>query len=134
VDVKLIGGWKIKVNFKELTGVMYLVKLNDNVSPIYSSFIGNMIYNFPDPVSAAAEIGRRGMFMYIKGYSIYPELERINQEKLTYLLGENPQSEGNSWKQLYTVISLLRYRNPLVYDGLTVRNLCRRFVDNCICF
>lgn len=100
------------------------IKLNDKVSPIYSSFIGNMIYNFPDPVSAAAEIGRRGMLMYIKGYSIYPELERINQEKLNYLLGENPQSEGSSWKQLYAVISLLRYRNPLVYDGLVVRNLC----------
>jgi len=64
------------------------------------------------------------MLMYIKDYSIYPELERINQEKLTYLLGENPQSEGSSWKQLYAIISLLRYRNPLFYDGLTVRNLC----------
>jgi hypothetical protein len=97
--------------------------LNDKVVPSYSSFIGNMVYSFPDPVSAAAEIGRRGMSMYIKGYSIYPDLERINQEKLTYLLGENLSEKGTSWKQLYVIISSLRYRNPLKYDGLIVKNL-----------
>lgn len=94
-----------------------LVKVN----PCYSSFIGNMIYTYPDPISASLEIGRRGIVKYIKGGSIYPELTLINQEKLDYLLGENVVGEWNSWIQLYKTISLSRYRNPI--DGLIDKNL-----------
>jgi hypothetical protein len=91
------------------------------VNPIYSSFIGNMIYSYPDPVSASLEIGRRGIVKYIKGGNIYPELTLINQEKLDYLLGENIVGEWNNWKQLYNIISLLRYRNPI--EGLLAKSL-----------
>ena len=94
-----------------------LVKVN----PVYSSFIGNMIYTYPDPISASLEIGRRGIVKYIKGGSIYPELTLINQEKLDYLLGENNVGDWSSWKQLYNTISLLRYRNPV--EGLLDKNL-----------
>lgn len=84
------------------------------VNPCYSSFIGNMIHPYFDPISSSLEIGRRGVVKYKKGSSIYPELASINQEKLTYLLGENVVDKGNiSWKQLYGIISLLRYRNQL---------------------
>ena len=44
------------------------------VNPCYSSFIGNIIYNYFDPVNASIEIGRRGMFKYMKGNSIYPKI------------------------------------------------------------
>lgn len=91
------------------------------VNPVYSSFIGNMIYTYPDPVSASLEIGRRGIIKYIKGGSIYPELSSINQEKLNYLLDENVDKVWSSWKELYAIISLLRYRNPL--EGLKANNL-----------
>ena len=91
------------------------------VNPVYSSFIGNMIYTYPDPVSASLEIGRRGIVKYIKGGSIYPELSSINQEKLNYLLGENVDKTWSNWKELYVIIPLLRYRNPV--EGLKANNL-----------
>ena len=83
-----------------------------DVNPIYTSFIGNMIYSYFDPISASIEIGRRGIYRYKKGYNIYPDIARINQEKMNYLLGENVVVNGLSWKQLYSIISVLRYRNP----------------------
>ncbi len=36
------------------------------VNPVYSSFIGNMIYTYPDPVSASLEIGRRGIITRVQ--------------------------------------------------------------------
>jgi len=88
-----------------INGIIYR-----EVSPAYSSFIGNMVYNEYDPIASAHEICRRGMNSYIKGCSIYPDISSINQEKLNYLLGENVDS---SWNKLYKTIinSGLRYRN-----------------------
>ena len=91
------------------------------VNPCYSSFIGNMIYDYSDPVSASLEIGRRGINKYTKGFSIYPSVSLINQEKLNYLLDENEDINGLNWVQIYNKISLSRYRNPIV--GLKDENL-----------
>lgn len=95
------------------------------VNPCYSSFIGNMVYEYYDPISSSMEIGRRGIFKYKKGYSIYPSIETINLKKLNYLLGENVIEEGLTWKELYNMISLLRYRNPKKL-GLRVKYLHKK--------
>jgi IS605 OrfB family transposase len=90
------------------------------VNPAYSSFIGNMVYDYFDPISSSLEIGRRGIVKYKKGGSIYPELKRINQEKLNYLLGENVFDEGETWVSLYRTLHLKRYRNmvkPMLVDN-----------------
>jgi IS605 OrfB family transposase len=81
------------------------------INPCYSSFIGNLIHNEYDPIAAAIEIMRRGMVKYIKGNSLYPDLQKINQQKLNYLVGENICSQN--WQQLYKQIICagLRYRN-----------------------
>lgn len=103
------------------------------VNPCYSSFIGNMIYNFTDPISASLEIGRRGSVKYLKGSSIYPDISRINQEKLAYLLGENIDLEGTTWVKLYNRISLLRYRNPetgLIGNNLRSNNSLVKILKN----
>ena len=110
--------------------IVNLIKKNCNiigmklieVNPVYSSFIGNMVYNEFDPIAASLEIGRRGVVKYKKGFSIYPDIFRINQEKLNYLLGENINIEGINWLQLYNKISLLRYRNPRM-SGKIDKNL-----------
>ena len=95
------------------------------VNPVYSSFIGNMIHTDVDPIASAIEIGRRGVTKYLKGSSIYPDISLINREKLTYLLGENIDINGVSWKQLYNTISLLRYRNGTPKGvPLLDQNLC----------
>jgi IS605 OrfB family transposase len=94
------------------------------VNPCYSSFIGNMIYDEYDAIAASLEINRRGITKYTKGSSIYPEMNRINREKLTYLLGENIShlKETTTWIKLYRTLSLLRYRN-LSKDKLKDKNL-----------
>ena len=43
------------------------------VNPCYSSFIGNMMYQYFDPSNSAIEIGRRGIVKYVKG-NFYPKL------------------------------------------------------------
>ena len=62
------------------------------------------------------------IYLQQKGFTIYPDVFRINQEKLNYLLGENINIEGISWLQLYSKISLLRYRNPRI-SGKIDKNL-----------
>lgn len=44
------------------------------INPIYSSFIGNLMNNYIDPVNAAIEIGRRGIYKYEIG-KFYPAIE-----------------------------------------------------------
>lgn len=109
------------------------------VNPCYSSFIGNMVHPYFDPISSSLEIGRRGSVKYTKGSSIYPELTRINQEKLDYLLGENIENLGETtWVSLYRRIHLKRYRNELDPSSLIAKNLyCKQSrlkAYNCICF
>ena len=71
-----------------------------------------MIYDYFDPISASVELGRRGYCKYQKGSSFFDSLSKINQEKLTYLLGEN--IDVLSWKDLYSKIKDLPYRNKEV--------------------
>ena len=56
------------------------------VNPVYSSFIGNVLHNAPDPIAASLEIARRAIFKYIKG-QFYPEL--IKAESLFNLWKES---------------------------------------------
>lgn len=99
--------------------------INIPVNPVYSSFIGNLIYEDYDPIAAAMELTRRGIVKYIKGSKLYPPLSRINQEKLVYLLGENSDNEWTSWRQLYNFISKagLRYRNRDCINSYSVHNM-----------
>jgi len=114
--------WHRTLTTKLITKYCENLGLNKiEVNPCYSSFIGNMIYDYSDPVSASLEIGRRGITKYTKGFSIYPSVSLINQEKLNYLLDENEDINGLNWVQIYNKISLSRYRNPIV--GLKDENL-----------
>jgi IS605 OrfB family transposase len=109
------------------------------VNPCYSSFIGNMIHPYFDPISSSIEIGRRGIVKYKKGSSIYPSIMRINQEKLNYLLGENINVDDINWHSLYKRTHLMRYRNTLQEcNGLIAKNLItkqsRLIVYKSLCF
>ena len=54
------------------------------INAAYSSFIGNLIYQLPDPISASCEIARRGYEVIIlKNKRFYPEF--INKENLQCL-------------------------------------------------
>lgn len=81
------------------------------IEPMFSSVIGNLIYDTFDTIASATEIGRRGITKYIKGRSIYPSIDKINQEKLNYLLGENVSIENTTMYSICKSLSGLRVRN-----------------------
>ena len=59
-----------------------LIKIN----PCYTSFIGNIKYNYFDPINASIEIGRRGIIKYIKNNSFYPKITSKDIDTMSSLL------------------------------------------------
>lgn len=87
------------------------------VNPVYSSFIGNLLYgndSTPDMIASSVEIGRRGYKKFEKGW-FYPEfnVENLNE------LWKQTKIGIKSWKELYQKIkeSKLKYRF-LLQDSL----------------
>lgn len=62
-----ITNWQIQKRCVEL-GIEYVP-----ITPVYTSFIGNLMYDYFDPTNAAIEICRRGMFKFEKGL-FYPPI------------------------------------------------------------
>ena len=82
------------------------------VNPIYSSFIGNIIYNEYDPVAASVEIMRRGMVKYTKKGKLLPSFHKgvitdLNDNLLFNEMDYNKLLNKNiySWKELYKLCS-----------------------------
>ena len=82
------------------------------VNPVYSSFIGNVLNEAPDPIAASLEIARRAIFKYIKG-QFYPEL--IKAESLFNQWKESASLVYSSWKELFDIIKTagVKYRRSL---------------------
>ena len=82
------------------------------VNPVYSSFIGNVLNEAPDPIAASLEIARRAIFKYIKG-QFYPEL--IKAESLFNQWKESASWVYSSWKELFDIIKTagVKYRRSL---------------------
>ena len=81
------------------------------VNPAYSSFIGNLIYNYSDPINSSLEIGRRGYeVIIIKNKKFYPDIKLVKDQWKEYLT-----SNVNTWKEFFAVIkkSGVRYRVSL---------------------
>jgi IS605 OrfB family transposase len=103
--------WKREVftiNLKKRLNI-YGIKLF-KVYPAYSSFIGNMMYDYTDSVNASIEIARRGYEVIIKKNSkkFYPDLEVKHQWK-------EMATVYTDWKEFYTEIKNqeLKYRVSL---------------------
>ena len=81
------------------------------INPVYTSFIGNCIYDYVDPVNASLEIGRRGFEIIIKKTKkFYPELwikDSLKDQWKEYF-SELP----DIWRELFVIVknSKLRYR------------------------
>src|SRR5574343_12051 len=82
------------------------------VNPAYSSFIGNLQFNFDDPINASLEIGRRGYECIIKKTKqFYPEI--ILKEELRNQWKDKLNLDDiKSWKELFNLVKNLgmRYR------------------------
>jgi len=89
------------------------------INAVYSSTIGNLIYNYVDCINAAIEIGRRGIFKFIKD-TFYPCLTKTDFHAMSRLNTYKSRDvemlkDCYSWKEIHsTIISLgLRYRKSL---------------------
>ena len=84
------------------------------VNPVYSSFIGNLLYgseNCPDMIASSIEIARRGFKKYSKGW-FYPifNVDNLNEQWKQTLSGIE------DWKSAFNQIkkSKLKYRFQLI--------------------
>ena len=83
------------------------------INPAYSSFIGNIKYNYSDPINASLEVARRGYEVIIKkNKKFYPDLtvESVKDQWKKHLT-----DEVKSWKELFSLFknSKLKYRVSL---------------------
>lgn len=71
------------------------------VNPIYSSFIGNIQYEYVDAVNASIEIGRRGLFKYTKG-AFYPHIKCKDLDTMEAKFGiDVSNSTSFDWVVMY---------------------------------
>jgi hypothetical protein len=80
------------------------------INPAYSSFIGNLQYDFDDPVNASLEIGRRGWKCIIKKTKqFYPEI-KLKEELRSQWKDKLNLDNFKSWKELFGFIKNLELR------------------------
>lgn len=95
---------------KSVTNGQKLFKVN----PAYSSFIGNCMYDYVDPVNASIEIGRRGYECIIKkSKKYYPPV--LLKQSFTHRWKEMVNDIQGSWKTLFDQVknTKLSYRVSL---------------------
>jgi IS605 OrfB family transposase len=84
------------------------------INPAYSSFIGNVLYGqkHPDMIASSIEISRRGFHKWQKNW-FYPRL--VTNKNLLNLWKEAKDFSYNNWKELFSVIKILKlnYRSSL---------------------
>lgn len=96
------------------------------VSPIYSSFIGNIQNpSYFDSIASSLEIARRGYYKYTKGEGWFPSLSSEDKQKLNYLL--NQEVDDNiTWVNAHTMLKKL----PTFCFGSLFRNKVSDAVGN----
>jgi IS605 OrfB family transposase len=96
--------------------------------PAYTSIIGNLKYNYFDPINASIEVARRGYLfnkMYIKN-SFYPEFklkDQWNQWK------EESGLFFEGWKDFYSYTKTLEMKYRVPIQGLVFRKECIKKID-----
>jgi len=106
--------WKRNLFIQNLNKRLNIFGIKSHyINPAYSSFIGNLKYNYIDSINSSMEIGRRGFEIRVlkNKNSFYPA---FTPNSLKHQWKEMA-SECRSWKELFQIIknSKLRYRVPL---------------------
>ena len=104
-----------------MNGVM--IKCHENgvelrkVNPFLSSFSSNIQHELVDPANAAVEIGRRGLYKYVKGSTILPPMTARDLETLASIYSKMGYEErdlrdkiGSSWVLAYKLGGSLQKR------------------------
>lgn len=92
------------------------------VNACYTSFIGNIRYEYGDPTSAAVEIGRRGLWQYTTRF--YPKMTRRDEDSLRRKFGDVVQGRSDvSWVEWYRTSKEL-------YGSVKLNQILRDKVDD----
>ncbi len=125
-----INQWNRNLPFEILS--KYFKNKLFKVNAAYSSTIGNCLYNYPDPINASLEIGRRGFDVIIlkkknkeDTSSFYPEFNLLKMRE--EIRNQTAHLELNNWKELHVFLknSKMRYRVSL--DESPHPMICRKF-------
>ena len=86
-----------------------------SINSAYTSTIGNILNtNYPDPIAASLEIGRRGYCWVMKLNKFYPDL--ISKGELEEQWKQTEFPDFKSWIEIHEYLKKnpeLKYRNPL---------------------
>ena len=112
---RLLNGWNRNLLINNLTKRSKIEGIKVfNINPVYTSFIGNLKYDYFDPINAAIEVARRGyqfnkMFIKNTFYSIFKLKDKWNQWK------EETCLDLNNWVDVYKHLKTLemKWRVPL---------------------
>ena len=92
---------------------IYNIKLHE-INPCYSSLIGNLQYDYSDPVNASLEIARRGYQCRInKKNSFYPPLSK---EFVKHQWKEMVTEDVKEWKELFNKLKNLKLKYRVSLD------------------
>ena len=128
----VINQWNRNVPFEILS--KHFKNKIFKVNAAYSSTIGNCLYNYPDPINASLEIGRRGFDVIIlkkkneKGVSsFYPEFNLLKMRE--EIRNQTAHLELDSWKELHTFLKNSKMRYRVSFDEVKSlhRVFCRKF-------
>ena len=92
------------------------------IKPCYSSFIGNIQYEFFDPVNASLEICRRGMFKFEKG-TFFPKVTEADLDSMRGLITKSGDVRDKTelLRKLESITSWVGFFNLFQTDGLKVK-------------
>jgi IS605 OrfB family transposase len=107
---RLINGWirnkfitNLEKRINSLGGKLF------KVNPVYSSIIGNCMYEYSDPINASLEIARRGYeIIILKNKQFYPTFWL--KESLKHLWKEMVNDIPDNWKDLFVFIKNLKLK------------------------
>lgn len=121
---KLLNGWNRNLlvnNLIKRSKIEGIKVYQTNAA--YTSFVGNLMYEYVDSVNASIEIARRGYLfnkMFIKN-SFYPEFkmkDQWNQWK------EETGLYFGDWRDVYKYLKTLNMRYRVPIEGLVFRKEC----------
>ena len=104
--------WKREIFVNNLTKRLNIFGINIyHVNPAYSSFIGNMQYDYSDSVNASIEIGRRGFEYFVNKSKdkFYPVLSAKHQWK-------EMAADFMEWKKFFNAIKNLKLKYRVSLD------------------
>ena len=86
----------------------------EKVNAAYSSFVGNIQHKYFDPVNAAIEVTRRGLFRYFKG-GVWTTPDRSDLDSMRQLGLDVPNKTISTWAQAFNLFKTaeFRYRREL---------------------